>query len=102
MERYRARAADFLFFTAKGSDEGHRAVIEAMGCAAVPIVAPLPGMEAIVGHLPLIAKDGDLASHLLSAVQKLDDLRDAVVRQAGQFAYPRAAQRLISVYSRVL
>jgi len=40
------RSSDFLLFTAKGSDEGHRAVIEAMACGTVPITAPLAGMPA--------------------------------------------------------
>src|SRR5205814_2820348 len=31
------RAADVLLFTAAGSDEGHRAVIEAMGCGVIPV-----------------------------------------------------------------
>src|SRR4029079_16150935 len=31
------RAADLLFFTAVGSDAGHRAVLEAMACGAIPV-----------------------------------------------------------------
>jgi len=99
------RSADFLLFTAKGSDEGHRAVIEAMACGTVPVTAPLPGMEAIVGSLPLIARSANadaLALHLLSCLDDLDDLREKAVEQVGEFAYPRAAQRLLDSYSRVL
>ena len=99
------RAADFLLFTAKGSDEGHRAVIEAMACGTVPVTAPLPGMETIVGGLPLIARDATadaLASHLLSRIDELDDLREKIAQRAGEFAYSRAAQRLMAAYSRIL
>jgi glycosyltransferase involved in cell wall biosynthesis len=99
------RASDFLLFPAKGSDEGHRAVIEAMACGAVPVTAPLPGMEAIVGDLPLVAAEvtsDALASLLLSRVDGLGDLRMRVVDRAEQFAYPHAAQRLFTAYSGVL
>ena len=99
------RAADFLLFTAKGSDEGHRAVIEAMACGTVPVVAPLAGIEAIIGDLPLIADAiaaDALATLLLSRIDDLDQLRARVVERAGEFAYPRAAERLIGAYSRVL
>jgi len=96
------RAADFLLFTAKGSDEGHRAVIEAMACGTVPVTTPLAGMQAIAGDLPLIASDGDLALHLLARIDRLDDLREKVVDRAGEFTYARAAQRLLAAYSRVL
>jgi glycosyltransferase involved in cell wall biosynthesis len=99
------RASDFVLFTAKGSDEGHRAVIEAMACGTVPITAPLEGMEAIVGGLPLVAADTTaeaLATLLLSRIDDLDDLRTKVVSRAGEFAYPRAAQRLVTAYSQIL
>lgn len=99
------RASDFLLFTAKGSDEGHRAVIEAMACGTVPIAAPLHGMEAIVGDLPLIANDTSadaIANRLLSRFEDLDRLRTRVVDRAREFAFPRAAQRLLAAYSQVL
>src|SRR5437773_2650266 len=99
------RASDFLLFTAKGSDEGHRAVIEAMACGTVPITAPLRGMDAIVGELPLIAKDTTadaLADQVLTRVDDLDVLRARVVDRAAEFAFPRAAQRLLTAYSTVL
>jgi glycosyltransferase involved in cell wall biosynthesis len=101
------RAADFLLFTAKGSDEGHRAVIESMGCGSVPITAPLPGMRALLGDLSdsLIAADGTadgLASCLLLRIEALDELRDRVVQRSSDFNYPRAAQRLLMAYSGIL
>ena len=99
------RASDFLLFTAKGSDEGHRAVIEAMACGTVPIVAPLLGMDAIVGELPLVARESSadaLSDQLLSRVDDLDALRTRAVDRAAEFAFPRAAQRLLTAYSQVL
>ena len=98
------RAADFLLFTAKGSDEGHRAVVEAMACGAVPIVAPLPGVRAIVDE-SLIARDStpdSIAGCLLARVDLLDQFRRAVVKRSEQFTYARAAERLLSAYSSIL
>jgi len=99
------RASDFLLFTAKGSDEGHRAVIEAMACGTVPIVAPLAGIEPLIGNLATIASDAKpdaLATQLLSCVDDLDTLRVRAVERATEFAYPRAAQRLLAAYSAIL
>jgi glycosyltransferase involved in cell wall biosynthesis len=102
------RAADFLLFAAKGSDEGHRAVIEAMACGAVPITAPLAGMEAILGgdlSPSLIAAEAtaqNLAACLLARIAALDVLRKSVVERSTEFAYPRAAERLIGIYSKIL
>ncbi|HMC23028.1 MAG TPA: glycosyltransferase family 4 protein [Thermoanaerobaculia bacterium] len=102
------RSADFLLFTAEGSDEGHRAVIEAMACGTVPITAPLAGMEAILGRelsASLIAAEvnaQNIAACLLGCIAALDVLRNNVVERSTEFAYPRAAQRLIGIYSEIL
>src|SRR5438445_1909455 len=45
------RAADILLFTARGSDEGHRAVLEAMACGIAPVTFPLDGIPALLGDL---------------------------------------------------
>ena len=98
------RAADFLLFVAKGSDEGHRAVIEAMACGTVPIVTPLPGIDALVeGRLIAanLAPDA-IADCVLANLNDLDPLREEVVRRAARFAYPRAAERLMSAYASIL
>ena len=98
------RAADFLLFVAKGSDEGHRAVIEAMACGTVPIVSPLPGIEALVDDR-LIAKSfapNAIAECVFARLGTLDEWRGAMVARAGAFAYARAAERLMSAYSSVL
>jgi len=98
------RAADFLLFAAKGSDEGHRAVIEAMACGTVPITAPLPGMQALVDS-SFIASDAtseSLAECLLAQIDSLNDLRAGVVERSTEFASARAAERLTQIYSRIL
>src|SRR5207302_1077318 len=45
------RAADILLFTARGSDEGHRAVLEAMSCGIAPVTFPIEGIPALLGDL---------------------------------------------------
>ncbi len=42
------RAANVLLFTERGSDEGHRAVLEAMACGVPPVAAPIAGIEALL------------------------------------------------------
>lgn len=101
------RAADFLLFVEKGSDEGHRAVIESMACGTVPITAPLPGMRAILGSLGdfLMAGEGDagsLQACLSSRINMLEQLRDRVVERSAEFNYSRAARRLKAAYSHTL
>ena len=98
------RAANFLLFTAKGSDEGHRAVIEAMGCGTVPVAAPLDGMDAILDPA-LIAPSPEpdaIARTLLGHVKALEALRKSVLERSARFAYRPAAQRLIAAYSGIL
>jgi glycosyltransferase involved in cell wall biosynthesis len=95
------RAADVLLFTARGSDEGHRAVIEAMGCGVVPATYDIAGMRAIVGELATPAHTPEeLAQHVVRMVN--DDLaaarRRAFARSA-EFSYARAAERLLRVYA---
>ena len=98
------RAADVLLFTAAGSDEGHRAVIEAMGCGVVPCAYPLPGMEAILGNLAprCIAEGANPADLALQVVEVLRgdtaELRRRAYERSDEFGYVRAAKRLADVY----
>ena len=98
------RAADVLHFTAAGSDEGHRAVIEAMGCGVVPATYPLPGMEAILGDLAPEVMAGvgspeDLALQVVNVLgDKTAELRRRAYQRSGEFSYQRAARRLSDVY----
>src|SRR5262249_32851788 len=98
------RAVDVLLFTAAGSDEGHRAVIEAMGCGVVPVTYPLPGMEAILGELApqLIAEGGSpekLSLHTVNVLARdTADLRRRAYQRSDEFGYAKAAKRLSDVY----
>jgi len=98
------RAADLLLFTARGSDEGHRAVLEAMACGVVPITFPLDGIPALLGDLaPVLIADAatpEAAAAKVIAVSRgdLDALRRRAFEQSERFGYEPAAARLIEVY----
>lgn len=97
------RASDVLLFTARGSDEGHRAVLEAMACGVIPATYPIEGVEALLGRTDLIAGTPNPES-LAQVVTKIlaDDLaprRRAAWQRAQEFGYEKAAERLISAYS---
>ncbi|HKB80985.1 MAG TPA: glycosyltransferase family 4 protein [Thermoanaerobaculia bacterium] len=100
------RAADFLLFTSKGSDEGHRAVLEAMACGTVPVTVPLAGMSALLGSLaPRLMADGADPAALAARIADLrqaNDLPARVVQRAMEFSYEPAARRLIGAYSAIL
>lgn len=98
------RAADLLFFTAPGSDEGHRAVIEAMACGVIPVTYPIPGVADVIG---------DLAPRLISAHPSPGALSECafaileggrtvsqreIVARSDAFSYEHSARRLVSVY----
>lgn len=98
------RAADILLFAARGSDEGHRAVLEAMACGVIPVTFPLEGMPALLGDLAptLIAEAGTpeaTASRVIAAVSgDIDGLRRRAYEQSERFGYEQAAERLKRVY----
>ena len=99
------RAADLLLFTARGSDEGHRAVLEAMACATIPAVYPIDGMPTLLGDLSAELTAQSATPAALSEVvtrllmlPDLADLRRRVRNRSDWFAYDRAAERLLSVY----
>lgn len=104
------RASDLLFFTARGSDEGHRAVIEAMGCGVPPATFPIDGIAALLGPElapQLIAPDATPQSLAATAARILhrtdtDPLRSVVVQRATEFGYRRSAERLIAAYETIL
>jgi glycosyltransferase involved in cell wall biosynthesis len=102
------RAADLLLFTAAGSDEGHRAVIEAMGCGVLPATYPIEGMPAIFGelatrHISSSSTPDSLATVCLPLLNEdRSRLRDEVNRRAQLFSYESAARRLIDAYSTAL
>jgi len=97
------RAADALLFTARGSDEGHRAILEAMACGLVPVSAPIRGVEALVRGLdtPLVAAVSSpeaIAMRLTPILAARGILSKAAVRQSQLFGYAPAAERLIKAY----
>lgn len=100
------RASDVLLFAAQGSDEGHRAVLEAMGCGVIPVTYPLEGMRALTGNLApdLIAAEGSPAGLAGRAAALLRSdraaIRRAVVERSTEFSYARAAERLVEAYER--
>jgi glycosyltransferase involved in cell wall biosynthesis len=95
------RASDLLLFTARGSDEGHRAILEAMACGVPPVSYPIEGVSALVDDARLVARDATPESLARSAVAILDDaaLRRQVAGRARGFGYARAAGRLLEAYS---
>lgn len=98
------RAADLLLFTARGSDEGHRAVLEAMACGVPPVTAPLEGMAALLGLFgtELMADDATaeaLARTAASVLAHRDPrLRERVAEHSRLFGYSKAAERLLIAY----
>jgi glycosyltransferase involved in cell wall biosynthesis len=95
------RAADILLFTARGSDEGHRAVLEAMACGVVPVTYPIEGISALLGDLPLIANAATpeaTANVVTVARADITELRRRAYEQSQRFGYEEAAQRLMEVY----
>jgi glycosyltransferase involved in cell wall biosynthesis len=101
------RAADLMFFTAAGSDAGHRAVLEAMSCGVVPIVAPLAGMNALFRGFDGLVADDVIPEAVAARAQEtlasaLAATRQRLLRHAEQFGYPRAAERLRTAYATLL
>jgi glycosyltransferase involved in cell wall biosynthesis len=96
------RASNLLLFTAAGSDEGHRAVLEAMACGVIPATFPIDGMAALTGpeHIAAAPTPEALAA-LASALLARDAaaLRERVMQRSYDFGYARAARRLIDAYA---
>ena len=99
------RAADVLLFTAAGSDEGHRAVIEAMGCGVAPATYPIDGVRAVLGDLAATHSAGAASPDALAETVKAllqrdrEALRSEALRRATSFDFAAAAARLIDGYS---
>jgi glycosyltransferase involved in cell wall biosynthesis len=95
------RAANVFLFTAKGSDEGHRAVLEASGCGAAVCSYPIEGVEALLppSHMSVASTPEALADVVVETLQESrETLRSEAVARAKEFSYPAAAQRLLSAY----
>lgn len=96
-EHYRASSA--LLFTARGSDEGHRAILEAMACGVPPASYPLEGVPALLppSHIAAASSPEALAAVVAPLLDR--PLRDAMYERSLEFGYERAARRLLDGYS---
>lgn len=93
------RAADALLFTARGSDEGHRAILEAMACGVPAASYPIEGVAALTGTQQIAAASApDALAAVVARTIARPELRKRVAEESHEFGYARAAQRLISAY----
>ncbi|HVS30189.1 MAG TPA: glycosyltransferase family 4 protein [Thermoanaerobaculia bacterium] len=98
------RAANALLFTAPGSDEGHRAVIEALGCGIAAATFPVEGVEAVLGPaltprlMARTMEPQDLAQIVASVLRDGTPLRAQIIERARHFHYAPSARRLIAAY----
>lgn len=90
------RASNLLLFTARGSDEGHRAVLEAMACGVPVVTYPIEGAEALVGA-SMIASAADPVALATLANATLNVPPDVTAR-AQEFDYAQSARRLMDAY----
>ena len=91
------RASNVLLFTARGSDEGHRAVLEAMACGVPVATMPIEGVDALVPPDWIAAAStpealADVAASLL--VHR----PEGVYERSLEFGYEAAANRLLQAY----
>jgi glycosyltransferase involved in cell wall biosynthesis len=102
------RAADVMLFTAPGSDEGHRAILEEMGCGVAVATYPIAGVDSLLGPLAdrLIAADPNPESlaKVVTAIGTSDRvaLRAEVLTRVRAFEYGPAAERLLDLYQALL
>jgi glycosyltransferase involved in cell wall biosynthesis len=92
------RASNLLLFTARGSDEGHRAVLEAMACG-VPVVSyPIEGVATLIGADRVATAPTPDA--LASLAFRVLDAPGSVYERSLDFGYDQAAHRLLTAYAR--
>ena len=101
------RSADVLLFARTGSDEGHRAVIEAMGCGLPPATYPIEGIGGVLGPLRErnMAAEGTpeaLARVALEILSRRAEAKREAIARAAEFSFPRSAERLLQAYQRVI
>lgn len=99
------RSANAMLFTAPGSDEGHRAIVEAMSCGTPVVAYPLFGVPELMGPLAarLVAPSAT-ADAAASVCERILSGRDRVTREECERAteasrYPATAERLSGFYS---
>lgn len=91
------RASSLLLFTARGSDEGHRAVLEAMACGVPVATMPIEGVDALVPREWIAASSEPEALANTAADLLANPPKDAYERSL-EFGYDRAAARLMAAY----
>lgn len=102
------RAADVMLFTAPGSDHGHRAIIEEIGCGTPVACYPVAGVAELLGEHGgrLMAPEPSIAALASTAVDILrnadESLSAALVQHSRRFAYSKSAERLVRLYSKAL
>lgn len=98
------RALDVLLFTRTGSDEGHRAVSEALACGVAVASYPIPGVSVLLGDLSsrLIASESrpQALSEVALRVMKSKPSTDDCVKPSRLNSLAAAAGRLIALYQR--
>ncbi len=100
------RTPDLMLFTARGSDEGHRAVLEAMGCGTPVAAYPIDGIPSLLGPLAPTMVSGQRTPESLAGVvagffeSRTVTSRDAL-EAAAPFRYGPTAERLHSFYRQV-
>ena len=100
------RTPDLMLFTARGSDEGHRAVLEAMGCGTPVAAYPIEGIPRLLGRLAPTMVSAQSTPESLAGVAasffgtRVMTSRDAL-EAAAPFRYGPTAERLLSFYREV-
>jgi len=92
------RASNLLLFTARGSDEGHRAILEAMACGVPVATFPIEGVAALVPRDMISASPTPESLAATAASLLSRDLRREAYERSLEFGYERAAERLIDAY----
>jgi glycosyltransferase involved in cell wall biosynthesis len=98
------RALDVLLFTRTGSDEGHRAVSEALACG-IPVASyPIPGVSVLLGDMRprLIASENrpEALSDLAVGLMRHKPSTDDCVKPSRLNSLEASAGRLIALYQR--
>lgn len=91
------RASHLLLFTARGSDEGHRAILEAMACGVPVATTPIEGVSALVPAEWIASSLEPEALAQTAAAMLMNPPSDAFDLSL-DFSYEQAAGRLIAAY----
>jgi glycosyltransferase involved in cell wall biosynthesis len=89
------RSWDIFLFTASGSDQGHRAILEAMASGLPVVTLDIPGVRDLVtdGEEGLIASDVAALSRALSTLAQSEEMRRAMGARARERALAFTPER---------